>query len=90
LRLKKPIRVFYDGMVIGEFFADIMVNGVLIIELKSVAMLNIEHESQLFNYLKATNTELGLLLNYGPKPEIKRKIWTEPKRSNPCESVQSV
>jgi GxxExxY protein len=84
VEIQKPIKVYYEGLVIGEYFADVMVNDRLIVELKAVAALTLEHESQLFNYLKATNTELGLLLNYGPKPEVRRKIWTETKKINPC------
>lgn len=77
VEVQKPIIVFYEGIVIGEYFADLMVNNILLVELKATASITLEHESQLFNYLKATNTELGLLLNYGPKPEVRRKIWTE-------------
>jgi len=74
---QKPISVYYNGMIIGEYFADIVVNDVVIIELKAAESLCPEHECQLINYLKATNIEVGLLLNFGKKPEIKRKVLTE-------------
>ncbi len=70
-----PIHVYYDGKVIGEYFADIVVQDCIIIEVKATRLLALEHEAQLLNYLKATKMEVGLLLNFGPKPEIKRKIF---------------
>jgi len=85
---QKPIRVFYDDEIVGEYFADLLVENNVLIELKSSSTLTIEHETQLFNYLKATNIEIGLLFNFGPRPEVKRKIWTIGKNS-PCQSVQS-
>lgn len=85
---QKPIKVCYDGVIVGEYFADLFVEETVLLELKSVENLRIEHEMQLFHYLKATETEVGLLLNFGPKPELKRKLWTNQK-NNPCESVRS-
>jgi len=73
---QKPISVYYDGLIIGEYFADIIVNDVVIIELKAAESLCIEHECQLVNYLKATDIEVGLLLNFGKKPQFKRKVLT--------------
>ena len=70
-----PIKVFYDNEVIGEYFADILVDGKVIVELKASSNLSPENEAQLLNYLKATNIEVGLLLNFGPKAEIKRKVY---------------
>jgi len=69
------IKVFYEGEIVGEYFADILVDGKVIVEIKAVKNLALEHEAQLLNYLKATDKEVGLLLNFGPKPEIKRKIF---------------
>jgi len=86
---QRPIRVYYDGIVVGEYFADLLVEDTVLLELKSVEKLRVEHEMQLFHYLKATGIELGLLLNFGPKPEVKRKIWTNPN-INPRKSVESV
>ena len=70
-----PIRVAYDGKVIGENFADLLVDGKVIVEIKALNGLAPEHEAQVLNYLKATNIELGLLLNFGPKPQVKRKVF---------------
>ena len=70
-----PIKVFYKEKIIGEYFADILVDEKVIVEIKATRTLALEHEAQLLNYLKATDIEVGLLLNFGPKPEIKRKVF---------------
>ncbi|MGE5254783.1 MAG: GxxExxY protein [Planctomycetaceae bacterium] len=70
-----PIRVSYEGEIVGEYFADILVDHKVIVEIKGAKGLASEHEAQLLNYLKATNVEVGLLLNFGPKPEVKRKLF---------------
>ena len=70
-----PIKVLYDGHTLGEYFADILVEDEVIVEIKATKRLALEHEAQLLNYLKATDIEVGLLLNFGPKPEIKRKVF---------------
>ena len=71
-----PISVFYDNTVVGEYFADIIVENCIILELKAAENLCDEHECQLVNYLKASDVEVGLLLNFGKKPEFKRKVLT--------------
>ena len=71
-----PISVFFRDELVGEYFADMIVDNCVIIELKACETLNKLHENQLVNYLKATEIEVGLLLNFGKKPEIKRKIYT--------------
>ena len=63
-----PISVYFDGQVVGEYFADILVNRSVIIEIKTADKLIEAHEAQLLNYLKATEIEVGLLLNFGPTP----------------------
>ena len=73
---QKQIKVFYQETKVGEYYADIIVNECVIIELKAAERLVEEHEFQLINYLKATEIEIGLLLNFGKKPEIKRKIFS--------------
>jgi len=73
---QKPIKVYYSGQKVGEYFADMIVNDCVIIELKAAENLCEEHEFQLINYLKATEIEVGLLLNFGKKPQYKRKIFT--------------
>src|SRR3990172_10036770 len=69
-----PIKVFYEDEIIGEYFADIFVDDKVIVEIKAAKGLALENEAQLLNYLKATDIEVGLLLNFGTKPEIKRKV----------------
>jgi GxxExxY protein len=76
------IAVYYDGKVVGEYFADLLVAGVVIVELKAVKRLLEEHEAQLLNYLKATPYEVGLLLNFGPKPQIKRKAFDNSRKGS--------
>lgn len=72
-----PIEVFYKGNNVGNYFADIIVNGKVIIEIKAGENgLVEEHGLQLINYLRATEIEVGLLLCFGRKPEFKRKIFT--------------
>jgi GxxExxY protein len=76
-----PISVFYNGKIAGEYFADLIVENKVIIEIKTASAIDKAHESQLLNYLKATETEVGLVLNFGPKPEKVRKVFTNKKRS---------
>jgi GxxExxY protein len=72
---QKQIHVYYDGLIVGDYFADLVVNDKVIVELKAAESLKDEHEAQLINYLKATDIEVGLLLNFGKTPEFKRKIF---------------
>ena len=76
------INVYYDGEVVGEYFADLLVAGAVIVELKAVRGVSPEHEAQLLNYLKATPYEVGLLLNFGPKPQIKRKAFDNSRKGS--------
>ena len=69
------IKVLYEDEIVGKYFADILVDGKVIVEIKAARNLALENEAQLLNYLKATDKEVGLLLNFGPKPELKRKIF---------------
>lgn len=75
-----PISVFYDGQVVGEYLADLLVEGLVIVELKAASALAIQHEAQLLNYLNATECEVGLLLNFGPTPQIKRKVFDNERK----------
>jgi GxxExxY protein len=75
-----PIVVYYDGEVVGEYFADLLVAESVIVELKATRQLAGEHEAQLLNYLKATPYEVGLLLNFGPKPDVKRKAFDNTRK----------
>lgn len=72
---QQHIMVFYDGQQVGEYFADLLVEKLVIIELKAAETIVEEHEHQLLNYLKATDKEVGLLLNFGKRPAFKRKIF---------------
>ena len=69
------IKVYYGGQVVGEYFADLIVANSVIVEIKATKSLAQEHEAQLLNYLKATSYEVGLLINFGPKPEQKRRSF---------------
>lgn len=75
-----PIRVYYAGELVGEYFADLIVADAVLVELKAVHELAELHEAQLLNYLKATLFEVGLLLNFGPKPQVKRKIFDNERK----------
>jgi GxxExxY protein len=77
-----PIKVLYEGHVVGEYFADILVDDKVIMEIKAVKKLVLEYEAQLLNYLKATDIEVGLLLNFGLQPEFRRKAFDNTKKKN--------
>jgi GxxExxY protein len=71
---EKTVQVNYDGFLVGDYKADIVVEDKVILELKAVKDLHSTHEAQLVNYLKATDMEVGLLINFGKSVEVKRKI----------------
>ncbi len=73
---QKQINVFYEKQKVGEYYADLIVSESVIVELKAAEGLCEEHEFQLINYLKATEMEVGLLLNFGKEPEFKRKVFS--------------
>ena len=77
---QKAIDVYYQKQLVGKYKADLIINDLIILELKAVDYLVEEHELQLINYLKATDKEVGLLLNFGIKPEIRRKIYTNDRK----------
>jgi len=84
---QKAIDVHYETQVVGKYKADLVVNDLIILELKAVDCLSPEHELQLINYLKATDKEVGLLLNFGMKPEIRRKVFdNDYKKQHLCKS----
>src|SRR6267143_4887508 len=74
VKQQEPINVVYDGQVVGEYYADLWVNERVVVELKAALALVKEHEVQLVNYLTATKVDLGLLLNFGPSVQVKRKF----------------
>ena len=79
---QQRIKVYYDNNEIGDYFADIVVNEVVIVELKSAENLCPEHEAQLVNYLRATPVEVGLLLNFGKTLQHKRRVFTNDLKKN--------
>lgn len=90
---ERAIPVWFKGRNVGEFRADMVVNDLILLELKAVRVLDRSHEAQLLHYLKATTVEVGLLLNFGEKPQFRRLLFDNERkkiRANPCESVAEV
>jgi GxxExxY protein len=79
---QKDMTVYYEGELVGDYVADIVVNGIVMLELKAVRTLTEDHEAQLLNYLKATPVEVGLLLNFGAIPEHRRKIFDNDRKGS--------
>ena len=79
------ITVNFQGQVVGEYFSDLLVNDLVIVELKAASRLLNEHEAQLLNYLRATPYEVGLLLNFGPKPDFRRKVYDNSRKTSTWE-----
>lgn len=77
---EKPIKVYHDGHVVGDYRADILVEDCVILELKACEELNPAHEAQLINYLKATEIEVGYLLNFGKKAKFSRKVYSNNRK----------
>lgn len=77
---QKKIKVFYKGNEVGDYYADIIVENKVILELKAAEYVVEEFENQLLNYLRGTNCEIGLLLNFGKKPEFRRKIFENKRK----------
>lgn len=78
-----PIDVYFDGEIVGKYEADLVINDLIILELKAARTLSPEHEAQLLNYLKATRYEVGLLLNFGAtQAEIKRKAFSNDRKGS--------
>ena len=69
------VKVKYKGNIVGDYQCDLLVNEKIIVEIKAARNLLPDHDAQLLNYLKATGLKVGLLLNFGPKPEVKRRIF---------------
>ncbi|WDN88682.1 hypothetical protein BuS5_01650 [Desulfosarcina sp. BuS5] len=72
-----PISVYYEDKIVGQYVSDIIVEGKVILELKAVKQLSEIHEVQLVNYLKATDIEVGLLINFGHSVKVKRKVFSK-------------
>lgn len=76
IKQQAPLKVIYDGAIVGEYFADLLVEDAIVVELKHCRHIEDVHIAQCINYLKASNNRLGLLLNFGqPKLQIKRLIY---------------
>ena len=74
VEIEKPIEVHYDNQVVGEFFADLLVENTVVVEVKAVDKYANVFEAQLLNYLKAMGLEVGLIINFGPSVEVKRMV----------------
>ena len=73
---QKPLSVFYEGVIVGEYLADVVIEGRVIVELKAVQAIDNLHQAQLLNYLRATGIPTGLILNFGtPRLGIKRMVF---------------
>jgi len=77
---QKKIEVYYKGIEVGQYYADLIVEDLVILELKAADCIVSAFENQILNYLKGTNCEVGLLLNFGTKPEFKRKIFENSRK----------
>jgi GxxExxY protein len=86
IKQQEPINVNYEGQVVGEFYADLWVDECVVIELKAAQTLVKQHEVQLVNYLTATGIDCGLLLNFGPSVQVKRKF----REFKPKSLIQSI
>ena len=88
-----PVPVWFRGEKVGQYFADMLVGDAVLLELKAARTLEPAHEAQLLHYLKATNIEVGLLLNFGVRPQFRRLLFDNERKTirvNPCESVAKV
>ena len=93
VRSQVPVPVWFRRHKVGEFRADMLVENEIILELKSARLLEPSHEAQLPPYLKSTNVEVGLLLNFGIRPQFRRLLFDNERkkiRENPCKSVAGV
>jgi GxxExxY protein len=77
---EKPIKIYHDGRVVGDYRADLLVEDSVILELKACEELNTAHEAQLINYLKSTKIEVGYLLNFGKKAKFSRKVYSNNRK----------
>lgn len=73
--LETPLKVLYHGKEVGDYFADIIVDDKVVVEIKAINKLDMVHEVQLVNYLKATGINVGLLINFGRSVEVRRRVF---------------
>lgn len=86
---QKCLPVYYRDRLVGEYIADMVINDNVLLELKAVRQLVDDHEAQLLNYLKATAIEVGLLLNFGPEPRFKRRVYDNERKGSLAWAKQS-
>ena len=77
---EKPIKIYHDGHLVGDYRADLLIEDCIILELKCCEELNSAHEAQLINYLRATEIEVGYLLNFGKKAKFSRKVYSNNRK----------
>ena len=80
VEIEVPVPVFFRGKIVGDFRADMVVNGCILLELKTAEAISIAHEAQLLNYLRATKLEVGLILNFGPKADVRRLAYDNSRK----------
>ena len=80
VQAQQPIIVYYNGQNVGDYFADLIVENKVILEIKTAFTIDKTHEAQLLNYLKATELEVGLILNFGEKAEYRRKVFSNQRK----------
>jgi GxxExxY protein len=88
-----PVPVWFRGKKVGQYFADLLVEDKVLLELKAAKAIDSAHEAQLLHYLRATEIEVGLLLNFGLRPQFRRLLFDNDRkkiREDPCESVAKV
>jgi GxxExxY protein len=81
VRLQAKMAVYFHSQIVGKYFADLLVEEAVIVELKAASQISSDHVSQLLNYLRATPYEVGLLLNFGPKPDFRRKSFDNNRKT---------
>ena len=75
-----PVKVYFEEELVGDYYADLVINDCVIVEVKVAESISEAHEAQLINYLRATEMEVGLLLNFGPEPEFRRKVFSNVRK----------
>jgi GxxExxY protein len=77
-----PLAVCFRGRIVGRFRADLVIGGAVLVEVKACPKLHSRHEAQILNYLRASVLEVGILLNFGPRPQFKRLLYDNPRKSS--------
>ncbi len=77
---QQKVEVYYEGLLVGYYLADLIVNQMVIIEVNSAASLHPAHEAQLKNYLRATSIEVGMLFNFGERPQFSRQFFSNDRK----------